>query len=682
VRKLFYLIKNMVSKVTRVFNKEVALKVYYWGRRLLSFVFLLVVYLLTKISVRVLSFKFIPRAISNPLHAKIDAFYTKVVFPTRRVESSLNRVNLIELSFKNMGYKMTRTVITIGGMSVGIAAIVFLVSVGYGLQELVTSRVARLEEMRQLDVSVQPGSNVKITDDTLSTFGETPNVKHVLPLVALVGKINYKNSITDVAVYGVTTEYLKQSAIKPVKGTVFESDDIFSSFDIQKARPAVAGLSTIAPVIGATIRDVEVSLYPSEWIRVRESPNVDGFVLGYTKRMGSFQSGVEVWGSEYPDNENGRAAKDAVGNRVGKWVHMPVFIWEKNGDEYVPMMDDEGHQLHEEAYMAEVNMSVISNEIIEPAVLGLMDTVEESDESTESTESAGIVDLGDGWVILEGEGIGSEETQTTVVALQESALRKAVVNRSLLSILGIEEGDALGQTFDISIIVTSGLLENPEEKIESELTEYEIIGVVPEENTPFIYVPFSDVKGLGVYNYSGIKVVVDTQKHLPEVRQRIESAGFITASVVDTVEQINTLFSTLRKVLALIGAVALAVASLGMFNTLTVSLLERTREIGLMKAMGMKSYEVQELFLTESMVMGFFGGFFGILSGFVAGKLLGLLLSLVAVFKGVGYIDVAYLPMPFVLLILILSLIVGLATGIYPARRATRISALNALRYE
>ena len=146
--------------------------------------------------------------------------------------------------------------------------------------------------------------------------------------------------------------------------------------------------------------------------------------------------------------------------------------------------------------------------------------------------------------------------------------------------------------------------------------------------------------------------------------------------------RINSLFSTARTVLALLGMVALAVAALGMFNTLTVSLLERTREVGLMKAMGMKSSEVQELFLTESMIMGFLGGILGIILGFLAGKALGVVLSVFAVAKGVGILDVSSLPAVFVLVILTLSLLVGFATGIYPARRATKISALNALRYE
>ena len=128
--------------------------------------------------------------------------------------------------------------------------------------------------------------------------------------------------------------------------------------------------------------------------------------------------------------------------------------------------------------------------------------------------------------------------------------------------------------------------------------------------------------------------------------------------------------------------VALTVAALGMFNTLTVSLLERTREVGLMKAMGMKSSEVQELFLTESMIMGFLGGILGIIGGWFAGKAVGVVLSFFAIFRGVGFVDISYLPFSFVLIVVLLSLLVGIATGIYPARRATKISALDALRYE
>ncbi len=134
--------------------------------------------------------------------------------------------------------------------------------------------------------------------------------------------------------------------------------------------------------------------------------------------------------------------------------------------------------------------------------------------------------------------------------------------------------------------------------------------------------------------------------------------------------------------LAVLGAVALSIASLGMFNTLTVSLLERTREVGLMKAMGLKNSEVKELFLTESMIMGSMGGFLGLTSGFLAAKLVEAIISAYTLMRGVGLVSIVSVPILFALLIIFISFMVGLLTGIYPARRSTRISALNALRYE
>jgi putative ABC transport system permease protein len=252
----------------------------------------------------------------------------------------------------------------------------------------------------------------------------------------------------------------------------------------------------------------------------------------------------------------------------------------------------------------------------------------------------------------------------------------------MLSVLGIKESEALTKRFNASFIVVSDLLNDPTTNIESSQAEYSIVGVTPDEKTPVFYVPFIDLRTLGITNFSQVKVVVKNQNELSKTRRQIESMGYITRSVADTVAQINSLFATARTILMVLGMVALGVAALGMFNTLTISLLERTREVGLMKAMGMKSSEVQELFLAESVIMGFLGGVFGILLGWILGKFIGLSLSFFSFFKGVGVIDVAHIPTPFIITIVFLSLLVGLLTGIYPAKRSTRISALNALRYE
>ncbi len=130
------------------------------------------------------------------------------------------------------------------------------------------------------------------------------------------------------------------------------------------------------------------------------------------------------------------------------------------------------------------------------------------------------------------------------------------------------------------------------------------------------------------------------------------------------------------------GFVALAVASLGMFNTFTISLLERTREIGLMKAMGMKSNEVRDLFMTESLVMGLGGGLLGLMIGLVLSTILNFAVSAYGSSKGVEITKVSSAPAEFIILILGLSLFVGLVTGLYPAARSKKISALDALRYE
>jgi putative ABC transport system permease protein len=135
-------------------------------------------------------------------------------------------------------------------------------------------------------------------------------------------------------------------------------------------------------------------------------------------------------------------------------------------------------------------------------------------------------------------------------------------------------------------------------------------------------------------------------------------------------------------VILALGIVALSVAAMGMFNTLTVSLLERTHEVGLMKTMGMKSNEIENLFLVESVVMGMMGGIAGLIFGFAGGKLAGLVLTLLALRSGIGVVDIAYIPPDLIFYIVLLSLFVGFVTGIYPAQRAKYISALNALHYE
>ena len=598
-------------------------------------------------------------------------------------EKSISRIDLIELSVFNLKAKKTRTMITIGGMAIGIGAIVFLVSIGYGLQDLVVSRVTRLEEMSQANVSPQAGSKLRLNDKTLSDFTNLPEVNSALPVITAVGKISYQNSVTDVAVYGVTADYLHQSAIKPLKGKIFDNNQLISS--TQDLPGQVAGVSTELKMgeINEEINQVEYLINPGIWVRVRSGPSTDAKIIGYTKRVEGYSQATEVWGEEYLTEDNaGKAGFDEEGNALGKWLKAGVLLWQKQacdtetqGDcedgKYLVNRDEDGIQIQKEGYIGEINLTVNYVNLKPGQVLGT------TDEAGETSNNENI-----DWVEIASEAGVVTEIKLQQVELSPDTTREAVVNQAMLDVLGLDVNEAVGKIFSASFVVVGELLEDQNNKIESVPAEYTIVGVIPEGKNPLFYIPFIDLRSLGIANYSQAKINTETQKGLVDVRKQIEAMGYITQSVADTVSQINSLFSTARTFFALLGMVALAVAALGMFNTLTVSLLERTREVGLMKAMGMRSEEIRELFLTESIVMGFYGGILGIILGILAGKLLSLILTIFALSRGAGLINISHVPFYFVILIAVLSLGVGITTGIYPARRATKISALNALRYE
>lgn len=680
--KFFYFIKHFPIMIHDFF--------FDWVLETASFMLLLVTYMAGLALNAIGKFKLFPGPIDRILRPIFSKVYNKILTISRHDTEAINRVMLIELALRNMRVKKSRTTITIGGMSLGIGAIVFLVSLGYGVQNLVISRVARLDEMRQADVNIAAGSNLKISDKTISDFKNIPNVEQVLPQIAVVGRVNFQNSISDMAVYGVTSEYLNQSAVKPVEGKNFESNDTAKPLTSQtQQQPEVAGVSISSSKIGDEIGNIQFEIEPNTWVKVRKNPDKNSQLFGYTRRIEGNQQGTYYWGTSYPDNQTGLSGSDQNGKPLGKWIKSDVLLWQKKlcqksdpdcvDGQYIIDKDNSGKQIQTSGYFAQINIRTFDNspEITSLQVLGESTSAAELITSTTATSAADLELLA-----LASEAAELTEQKSKSVPLGKSAIRQAVVNRAMLKVLGITDGQAVGKTFNASFVVVGDLLADATEKIESVPIDYTIVGVVPDEKSPIFYVPFIDLRSLGIEYYSQIKIVAKNQDSLAKIRQQIEASGFNTSSVADTVQQINSLFATVRTILALLGMVALAVAALGMFNTLTVSLLERTREVGLMKAMGMKSKEVKELFLTESMIMGFFGGVLGVAFGFLSGKLISGIISIFAISKGVGFIDISFIPLTFILFIVVLSLLVGLITGIYPARRATKISALNAMRYE
>jgi putative ABC transport system permease protein len=166
------------------------------------------------------------------------------------------------------------------------------------------------------------------------------------------------------------------------------------------------------------------------------------------------------------------------------------------------------------------------------------------------------------------------------------------------------------------------------------------------------------------------------------VRDKIIAKGLLVSSLSDIIEQARKIFRIIQIVLGLFGLIALFVSAIGMFNTMTITLLERTNEIGIMRSIGVTKKDVQALFLAEAMIIGFLGGVSGVLIGLLGGELVNFIFAVLAKNFGGQVLDLFYIPNIFIVFIIIFSTLIGFFTGIYPSKRAGHLNPLEALRYK
>ncbi|MFH1598257.1 MAG: FtsX-like permease family protein [Patescibacteria group bacterium] len=395
---------------------------------------------------------------------------------------------LASSSLKN---RKLRSILTIGGMAIGIGAIVFLVSLGFGLQALIVEQVTNVEALTVLDVSTGASALLEINNKVLDDFAAIEKVTEISPSLSLSGQAVRQSSATDIAIFGINPKFI-------------------------------------------ALEGVQVS-----------------------------------WGSDFTEQVEGKTTFETI----------------------------------------------MSNTAV---------------------ELVGVADVNE------------------------------VVGQNIIYKLLVPELDDEG-------------LETGE--LVTEEVQVKVVGVVDEELT-LGYVPLAVVAEYGLDDYNLARVKVGTRDDLKDVRTVIEGMGYQVDSVADTVGQIDQIFVVFELVMAGFGLIAMLVASLGAFNTLTVSLLERTREVGLMMALGTKRKYIYRLFLTESFLIGLIGGVSGLLFGYGFGELVNFIINRLALRLGGTVVDIFSTPLIFVGIIMVVILGVSFLTGIYPARRASRINPLDALRYE
>jgi putative ABC transport system permease protein len=228
-----------------------------------------------------------------------------------------------------------------------------------------------------------------------------------------------------------------------------------------------------------------------------------------------------------------------------------------------------------------------------------------------------------------------------------------------------------------------------------------VTGVLKEtrgESDWTMYFPLDQVKALNEwaqgrrinYNKEGYgQVIVKVQdvEQVLQISEQITAMGFQAFTPQSFLEGINNFYLGMQVVFGGVGAIALLVAAIGIANTMTMSILERTREIGLMKAVGATNRDVLAIFLGEAAGIGFIGGLGGVIIGWLAGQAINVI-GLVYFANQAGQQGGAaptiavYTPVWLPLFALIFSTIIGMISGLYPALRAATMIPVMALKYE
>lgn len=392
-------------------------------------------------------------------------------------------IDILRLAFGNLRRNMLRTILTISGVVVGISTIVFLVSLGFGLQELAISKITNLDALTTLTINQSQQEDVLLNNEAVDKLKSITNVTAVSPLLSYSAQVTTNSASGDAIAYGVTPRY-------------FSLEDI-----------------------------------------------------------------IVDYGSETFSNDS-------------------------------------------------ANEAIVS--------IGSLEAVNLTDPST-----------------------------------------------------------SLGKEVDFVIVKAS----DDGTKQEETLT-LKIIGITSEEDTKYAYMPLNTLSVFNEQLYSSIKLKTTTRDDMTEVRKTVESMGYPTTSVKDTVDQINQIFLIVQWVLGGFGMIALMVAAIGIFNTLTIALLERTHEIGIMKAIGGRNLDVALVFTIEASMIGFFGGTIGLTLGWLFGIFVNILINFVATSVGGESNMLFSTPMWFSGFVVAFAFLVSTIAGIMPARRAARLDPLEALRYE
>jgi putative ABC transport system permease protein len=240
------------------------------------------------------------------------------------------------------------------------------------------------------------------------------------------------------------------------------------------------------------------------------------------------------------------------------------------------------------------------------------------------------------------------------------------------------------------------------QKLPEVVVDLKVVGLTERERAVFgnvgsqIYMPFGmaqerqrkffeEFPMLALFRppgYTAATVHLKSAKDLDAVEKAINGLGLRTISIASAISQLKRVFLVVDMLLALVGSIGLAVACLGITNTMVMAVLERTREIGVMKAVGAEDQDIRWLFLTESAVIGAAGGVIGLIFAWLLGRAINIAANLYFVRQGFQKENLFTIPVWLIGAAIGFAILVSIGAGLYPADRAAKIDPTRALRHD
>lgn len=296
------------------------------------------------------------------------------------------------------------------------------------------------------------------------------------------------------------------------------------------------------------------------------------------------------------------------------------------------------------------------------------------------TGNANIQGLAPSYFLYTGTQASAGELFTNEEAAEDR--NAVVISSAMLKLFGVEDPEeVIGKTLTFRVFVPN---EGSDQSTEVALPkQYKIKGVTADAGNLAAAITLEEFQSnFKIPYFDRVQVRVIDTKSLPIAQDAIIAKGFTVTALSKTVEQANKIFQGIQVILAVFGGIALTVSAIGMFNTMTVTLLERTAEIGVMRTIGASSKDIVILFVAEAIIVGLLGGVVGILIGGGIGMFFNGLLSVAASKFGGESVRLFKYPIWFLIFICSFSGGVGFLTGLFPARRAAKINPLDAIRYK